>query len=424
VAVEVGVPPLIRRNTRLLTVAEVFVGTAQQMVPTLSSIIIGGMLGSATFAGAGSSLMGLSRALVSYPSGGLADRFGRKPVLMLGLALSLLGAVALGVVIPLGSAPLFFAALALFAIGSAGSQQQRRLSAADLFPPSRRAQGLGFVLTGSLVGAFIGPVLITGAQWLADAHGWDALALPWLLVGLLIVPGFVLIGAIRPDPREIALHLERYYPSEQPVVHPTAARDSYSPSSLLGSYPQVVALVCMFVLYGNMSMLMSMTPLMMSHAGMSLSAISLTVALHVGGMYGLSAPLGRLADRVGRRPVLLLGIGLSTFGTIFGALGGEYALVMLGLFLVGLGWCCGNVATPAIIADTAAPAVRGRAMGLNLTLSSLASVTTPLLGGVLMQMFGPEALVMVSVAVLCPCVAIVLRLRELAPGRYAHAQSF
>jgi MFS family permease len=167
-----------------------------------------------------------------------------------------------------------------------------------------------------------------------------------------------------------------------------------------------------------------MTPLMMSHAGMSLSAISLTVALHVGGMYGLSAPLGRLADRVGRRPVLLLGIGLSTFGTIFGALGGEYALVMLGLFLVGLGWCCGNVATPAIIADTAAPAVRGRAMGLNLTLSSLASVTTPLLGGVLMQMFGPEALVMVSVAVLCPCVAIVLRLRELAPGRYAHAQSF
>jgi MFS family permease len=78
----IAVPRLIRRNAWLLTVAEAFVGTSQQMVPTLSSIIIGTMLGSATFAGAGSSLMGLSRVIVSYPSGALADRWGRKPVLI------------------------------------------------------------------------------------------------------------------------------------------------------------------------------------------------------------------------------------------------------------------------------------------------------------------------------------------------------
>jgi MFS family permease len=76
------VPPLIRRNAWLLTIAEAFVGTSQQMVPTLSSIIIGTMLGGATFAGAGSSLMGLSRVVVSYPPGALADRWGRKPVLL------------------------------------------------------------------------------------------------------------------------------------------------------------------------------------------------------------------------------------------------------------------------------------------------------------------------------------------------------
>jgi len=188
------VPPLIRRNAWLLTIAEAFVGTSQQMVPTLSSINIGTMLGGATFAGAGSSLMGLSRVVVSYPSGALADRWGRKPVLLLGLVVSLVGAAALGFVVPLGSVALFFAALTLFALGSAGSQQQRRLSAADLFPPSRRAQGLGYVLTGSLVGAFIGPLLITAAQMLADQHAWDPMAVPWLLVSVLIVPSFVLIA--------------------------------------------------------------------------------------------------------------------------------------------------------------------------------------------------------------------------------------
>jgi MFS family permease len=417
--------PLIRRNVWLLTIAEAFVGTSQQMVPTLSSIIIGTLLGDATFAGAGSSLTGLCRAVVSYPSGALADRWGRKPVLLLGLLLSLLGALAVGLVVPIGSAGLFFAALTLFAIGSAGSQQQRRLSAADLFPPERRAQGLGYVLTGSIIGALLGPVLISIAQVISDSGGWDPLAVPFWLVTLLILPSFVLIWRIRPDPRDIALHLERFYPGyRQPVARAPGERTSGGLRTLLRSYPQVVALVSMFVLYGNMSMLMSITPLSMTHQGMSLPAISVTVALHVVGMYGLSAPLGQFADRFGRRSALILGLVLSTVGTVLAALSTEYVPIVLGLFLIGVGWCCGNVATPAIIADTAPPEIRGRAMGLNLSLSSLASVTTPLLGGFLLERFGPAELVIVSVAVLCPCMAIVLRLRETSPGHYAHTTSF
>jgi hypothetical protein len=44
------------------------------------------------------------------------------------------------------------------------------------FRPADGRRGLGYVLTGSLVGAFIRPVLITGAQALADQHAWDPLA--------------------------------------------------------------------------------------------------------------------------------------------------------------------------------------------------------------------------------------------------------
>ncbi len=122
--------------------------------------------------------------------------------------------------------------------------------------------------------------------------------------------------------------------------------------------------------------------------------------------------------------MLLAGLTLSTLGTALAALSTEYVPIVLGLFVIGVGWCCGNVATPAIIADTAPPESRGRAMGLNLSLSALASVTTPLLGGFLLERFGPDELLIVSVAVLCPCLAIVLRLRETRPGQYAHAASF
>jgi MFS family permease len=197
-----------------------------------------------------------------------------------------------------------------------------------------------------------------------------------------------------------------------------------SVGGLLRSYPQLVALVSMFVLYGNMSMLMSITPLSMAHVGMSLSAISLTVAIHVGGMYGLSAPIGRLTDRYGRRAILVAGLSLSTLGTFLAAMSVDYVPIVAGLCIIGIGWSCGNVAAPAIIADTAPPEVRGRAMGLNLSLSALASMTTPLLGGFLVEWFGPAELVIVSVAVLCPCLAIVLRLKEVSPGRYAHAATF
>ena len=421
----IPVPGLIKRNALLLATAEVFVGTAQQMVPTLSSIIIASLLGSMTFAGVGSSLAGLCRALVSYPSGQLSDRVGRKPVLFLGLGLSLVGAVALGIVVPLASFPLFFGALLLFSLGTATSQQQRRVSAVDMFPPSRRAQGLGYVLTGSLVGAFGGPVLISAAEGLAQQRGWDPLGTPWLLIPIFIIPAFGLILLIQPDPRDIALHLGRFYPGLRSSVSVSTGTTSFAPiGSLARSYPQFVALVCMFMLYGNMSMLMSMAPLAMSHHGMALTEISLMVSIHIAGMYGMSAPLGRLADRIGRRWVLLMGIALSTIGTALGALTALYPTIVLGLFLIGLGWCCGNVATPAIIADTSPPAVRGRAMGLNLTLASLASVATPLLGGVLMEAFGPASLMVVSLVMLVPCLAAVLRLREIAPGHFDHAVAY
>src|SRR5579884_2115429 len=163
---DLQIPPLIRRNTILLTLAEMFVGTGQQMVPTLGSIVVYSFLRSTTFAGISTSIIGLTRSLVSYPSGHLADRRGRKPVLVLGLVLSLVGAIGMGTSVIESSFALYLLGLLIFGIGSGTSQQQRRLSAADMYPPARRGEGLGFVLTGSLVGALGGPAIINVAEGL------------------------------------------------------------------------------------------------------------------------------------------------------------------------------------------------------------------------------------------------------------------
>jgi MFS family permease len=172
----------------------------------------------------------------------------------------------------------------------------------------------------------------------------------------------------------------------------------------LRNYPQRVAFVCMFALYANMPMMMAFTPMTMMGEGMPLSRISLTVAIHVLGMYGLSLPIGQLGDLVGRRSVLFAGIGLSTLGTVLVALTGSYPLIVLGLSPIGVGWSCGNIMTAALVADTTPPHIRGSAMGANSSFSAAASIAAPLLGGALLQFLGTASLAVLTLLIVVPAI--------------------
>ncbi|HEY8695690.1 MAG TPA: MFS transporter, partial [Chloroflexota bacterium] len=340
------------------------------------------------------------------------------------LLLALIGAVTLGASMLLTSFPVFGAGLLIFGVGNGTSQQQRRLSAADMYPPERRAQGLGYVLTGSLVGALGGPVIIGLAGAISQAGGMDQMALSWFIVPFMLIPSLGLILRIHPDPKQIALSLERYWPGYQPPARSARPPANVTIWTFTRNYPHVVAFVSMFVLYGNMSMMMALTPVAMHAHGIGLAAVSMTVSLHVVGMYGLSLPIGKLADLFGRRRVIFGGIVLSTSGTVLVALTASYPLIVLGLYLVGLGWCCGNVATAAMVADTTPAQFRGRAMGANTSFSAAASVAAPLLGGVLVQLWGTASLVAVTLVFIVPTALLLARLRETKPGAYAHSTTF
>src|SRR5215216_1950313 len=205
------IPPVIKRNTFLLALTQAFVGIGTQMVPTMGAIIVTQMVGSAYLVGLAASLQNVSRFLIAYPIGWIADTFGRRIALWFGHTLCTIGALTIGTSVLWMSLPLFIIGMPLIGLG-VGAGQQLRLAAADLYPPARRAEGLGFVLTGSLAGALGGPVLIGAAQRLAPWAGIDSLALSWLLVPAVMIPSMLLVLLIRPDPREIATNLRRFYP--------------------------------------------------------------------------------------------------------------------------------------------------------------------------------------------------------------------
>ena len=413
-----AIPPLIRRNTLLLALTQAFVGMGNQTTPTLAPIIVVQMLGSAALSGLGTSILGISRLAIAYPVGYLTDRYGRKVGLLFGLVVTLIGTLVIGLAMMRGSFPLVVVGLVIFGIG-VGAGQQLRLAAADMFIPARRGEGLGYVLTGSLIGAVAAPVLIAGGELIANATGNDRLTIVWFLLPIILIPSMVLVFMVRPDPKTIAQNLEKYYPGyvapKQDIVQPNGSFQIW-----LGHWPLATAFANSFAGLGVMSMMMAMTSLALDHHGYTLSVISISVSLHVVGMFGFSIPFGRLSDRIGRRNVMLIGNAIIAIGSILVPTSPDYFVITTGTFLVGLGWSCINVASSALITEVVGPAERGRAIGLSDTISQSSSIVLPLSAGALVEWVGLPALAVVALAVLAVPVIMLSRLRETSPGQYAH----
>lgn len=412
------IPGIVRRNTVLLAMSQAFVGAGMQMSPALGALAVLQLTGSASLTGLGTAAIGASRLLVSYPSGKISDRFGRKPVLFLGLVLGMMGAVLTGLAIVWGSFPLLVAGFMVFGLGM-GAAQQIRVAASDMFPPGQRGLGMGYVLTGSLVGVLIAPAIIAAAQRLSPGLGIDSLGLPWLFVPLLIVPAIFLVVAVRPDPQEIALNLEKHYPGYvAPPKTVPAAQTQLTAGTLVRHYPRMVAIVCSFAVQGNMAMMMFLTSLVLHDHGHQLPAISVSVSIHVIGMFGFSVPLGWLADRVGRRAVMFAGVIIAGAGSMLVPTSSSYWVITTGTFLVGVGWSAVYVAATALLADTCSPEERGRVIGINDTFSYLPSIILPLVAGPLASAAGFQSVGVLGMFLMVPPAVMLIRLREPRPGKY------
>lgn len=417
------IPALIRRNTLLIAASQAFIGTGTQVIPALGAVVMERVFSAVVLAALPTSLMGVSRTLVAYPTGKLTDAYGRKPGLIFGLLLALLGTVLVGLSVLWTSFTAFVGGVLLFGMGI-GAAQQLRVAATDMYPPERRAEGLGYVLTGSLVGALGGPLLVLLATAIAVRTDIDELAVPWFLVTAVVVPSILLVLLVRPDPKTIAANLNHYYPHLPRAIVRPSADDGTPPSfaTFIRHYPKRAAFMTSFALQGDMVMMMALTSLALAHHGHDLPAISLSVSIHVVGMFGFSLPLGRLTDRLGRRAVMLAGLAIVAAGSIMVGLTNTYALITTGTFLVGLGWSCGNIATTALLADTTSPAERGRAIGANDTFSSASGIALPLIGSAIASRWGLGIVGLLGVALALPPALILMRLRETRPGTYDHAE--
>ena len=401
------IPPLIKRNVTLFSISQSFTGAGMQFSYGFGPLMVVSLTGSAGLAGLSVALIGISRFFVAYPMGKITDSYGRKPGILLGLALALVGTLMLGSAMVAQSIALFVAGLLAFGMGMSGSQQMR-VGATDMFPPSMRGQALGYVALGSLGGLLLSPTLVFIAEPLGRQTGLDPLGLPWFFLPLLIITGMFIISFVKPDPKIIGMNLKDYWPGHAPSEKRGAiASGEFSAMAMLRNPSTRLAIVSNCAATGNMSIVMVLTSLVLAHHGHSLSAIAISHTFHSVGMFAFTIPLGKLADRIGRGSIMFPGVFVSLIGAALVAFTPNLVTVTLGTFLVGVGWAAANVAATAYIADQVTTTERGRAIGLNDTFAGVSTVFAAFVTGPLIEWYGLPATG--AVAMLLAAVPFMLR---------------
>ena len=255
-------------------------------------------------------------------------------MLLAGLSLLALGALTSGLAIWAHSFALFVVGTAIFGCGQ-GPSTLGRAAAADLYPPMLRGRGVGTVATAGAVGAVSGPLIAIAAGGRRGSLGIVRQAGPFLVVPVLGVVAVWLIGTMRPDPREVASDLTRWYRKLPPIPEPPPPRPR---AELIRLAPARAAITATALVQAAMVGVMSITAVELGDSGWADWQVQLLMAAHFIGMFALAYPVGMLADRIGRRRTSLLAVGVCAAGAFGTAVTGASPLITPFFFLLGLGW--------------------------------------------------------------------------------------
>jgi MFS family permease len=173
----------------------------------------------------------------------------------------------------------------------------------------------------------------------------------------------------------------------------------------------VVALIAVIRMFG----LFALLPVLSLYAAELRHATPLLIGLAVGG-YGLTQagfqiPLGALSDRIGRIPVILLGLAIFAAGSVLAAMSDSIYGVIAGRLLQGAGAISATLT--ALIADATRDEIRTRSMavmGVGIGMSfMLAMIAGPLIAA----KFGVEALFWMAAGLSIVAAAMLALLPEI-----------
>ncbi|MDO5680616.1 MAG: multidrug effflux MFS transporter [Pelistega sp.] len=129
-------------------------------------------------------------------------------------------------------------------------------------------------------------------------------------------------------------------------------------------------------------------PLVARDFHVNLQAVQLTISVYVIGLAIGQLLYGPLADSIGRRPVLLLGLLIYTLASIGAMLAPSIDILVIMRFFQALGGCSGLLLSRAIIQDTTTGSETTKKLSMLNMLVILGPSLAPLIGGILAELSG------------------------------------
>jgi MFS family permease len=371
------------RITGVLFAAQCLASAGFIATSTVGAIVGAALSGQRSWAGLPAALSMLAGSGASFLWGTLMDRIGRRASLSLGLLVGACGAALSVAAIVLHSFPVFLAGMVLIGVANA-AVNLARFVAADVHSPETRGRALSYVVLGGTAGAVGGPLLVQPAGHLALAAGAGELAGAFAAAALLLLAaGAVIAAALRPEPS--TLMQGRGTGAGSPAQLAAVRR----PIGVILRLPAAGAAVAAMILSQVvMVSVMVITSLYMKDMHHDLGDISLVFSAHTIGMYAFSLVSGRLIDRWGRRPVIIIGAGVLLLACVTAPLTPNTVPIAVSLLLLGLGWNFCFVAGSTLLSDQLTPTERGRTQGFNDLLVGLAAAIGSLGSGIVAARFG------------------------------------
>lgn len=335
---------------------------------------------------------GLARFLVAVPAGQLADRLGRRNVLALGGLITAAGNLLCAYA---GDFATFVVGRFIAGAGAAFVVNTGQIVLADITTPAERGRVMAVYQGTFLFAVSVGPL---PGGLLAEHYGLPAPFVAYAVAGALAAAlAFFRI----PETRSLRA-------AADPAA--TAALPPFVTQMRLLTGQAGFMLVCLISFMGAVARtggLFNVIPIL-AHDRLALSADRIGFGLAVASIVGLALayPSGVLADRYGRKTVIVPATVTSGVSLIIFLLAPTYAWFLAGCVAWSVAAGVGGAAPASYAADVAPPGMNAAAMSTYRMLSDLGYVVGPVALGLATDLFGAEAtlgataLLLVAVAAL------------------------
>ena len=359
------------RGVIALGLVSLFMDVSSEMVHALLPVYLTGTLGAtAAMVGLIEGLGQGTAQITKLFSGLLSDWTGRrKPLAVLGYGLS---AVTKPVFALAGSVQAILFARVADRFGKGIRGAPRDAMVADMVPPEARSAAYGLRQSMDSFGAFAGPLLAIGLMVWVGASIREVFAFAILPAAIAVA---ILIFAVR-EPE-----MKGHKPGTWPLTAPGLRR--------LG--PGLLAAIGIATLMTMARISDAFLILRASDAGLALWAMPLVLVVLNAVDTLTSWPVGVLADRVGKRGLLLAGFAVLAVANLVMGLSDSLTAVFIGVALWGLHMGLTQGLLAAMVADAAPSDLRGTAFGLYNLATGVALIVGNGLAGLVWTGIGAEA---------------------------------